>query len=96
LSAPKRFLGIGGAALLALAAVSLSALDLKKVFDPANKKFKAKQPTQAAGVRGLDEPGEEGDLNARDRDAVAWIASRRVPEDELRAFVSEGALAPLP
>jgi hypothetical protein len=47
-------------------------------------------------VRGLDEPGSEGDLDARDFEAVAWMEARKTSEAELKAFLKAGGLEPLP
>ncbi|MGQ0645217.1 MAG: hypothetical protein ACT4O3_06965 [Elusimicrobiota bacterium] len=69
-------------------------MDIKKLIP--SKKKPAQGPVGAAGVRGLDEPGSEGDLDARDFEAVAWMEARKTSEAELKAFLKAGGLEPLP
>jgi hypothetical protein len=47
-----------------------------------------------AGVRGLDEPGSPGDVDARDPESVAWLEQRPVSKENLDTFVVTGGLAP--
>jgi hypothetical protein len=77
-----------------LAAASVDAVDIKK-WIPSKKK-PAQGPVGAAGVRGLDEPGSEGDLDARDLEAVDWMEARKTSEADLKAFLKAGGLEPLP
>ena len=87
--------------VLALAALfffgSLWAFDFKRIMNPnKNRKFSTHTPTAVAGVRGLDEPGSEGDLDARNDEAVAWLESQTVSDQQVMVFLSEGRLEPLP
>jgi len=69
-----------------------TGFDFKKLRPSADKKLSASQPTGVAGVRGLDEPGEEGDLSARDPEALAWLEAQPVSPDDLKTFQSSGGL----
>lgn len=78
--------------LLALLGTSLGAFD---ILNPnKNRKFSKEQPTTIAGVRGMDEPGDSGDTDARDEGAVEWLESQGVSESALKAFLAEGGLLP--
>lgn len=79
-----------------IAAGALWAFDFKNP-NAGRKKFKSGgRPVAVAGVRGVDEPGDPGDVDARDEAAVSWLEAQAVSDADLKDFLSRGGLGPLP
>jgi hypothetical protein len=79
-----------------VAAAARAAFDWKSLKKPASKAPTSKAPVGVAAVRGLDEPGNPGDLNARAPEAVAWLEERsqKISGDDVRTFIVTGGLEP--
>lgn len=80
--------------LLFAAAGARAAFDWKKKLKAPPRTHSSKQPVGAAAVRGLDEPGSPGDVDARDHEAVAWMEARGIDTDDVSTFAVTGGLEP--
>lgn len=80
--------------LLFAAAGARAAFDWKKKLKAPQRTYSNKQPVGVAAVRGLDEPGSPGDVDARDHDAVAWMEARGIDADDVDTFAVTGGLEP--